>query len=320
MHSPQTQFDMVLIGNYTKDTIVSPAGTRVVDGGGFNYGACAASRLELKLAAVTRLAAEDSHVVDGLERLGIHVFPRFTPKSTHLRLEYPSADTDERTIFVTSSAGSFTPEDIVGLSARAFTIHASMRGEVEPDVIRAIRKRGGMVVADAQGFVRVQDPAGRLVCAPWPEKREVLSLIHILKADSLESEMLTGEKDLRAAARLLASLGPREIVLTHRGGLVVYAAGTFYEAPFLPARLLGRSGRGDTCIASYVARRLNASPSEATVWAAALTSLKMEAEGPFRRDIREVEDLIRRKYIGSKRSPPKESPAEDTREQKTKMV
>jgi hypothetical protein len=32
------------------------------------------------------------------------------------------------------------------------------------------------------------------------------------------------------------------------------------------------------------------------VWAAAITSLKLEAEGPFRRDITEVEQLIRSKY------------------------
>jgi len=45
-----------------------------------------------------------------------------------------------------------------------------------------------------------------------------------------------------------------------------------------------------------VARRLVAQPAEATVWAAALTSLKMEAEGPFRRTAGEVEELIRQKY------------------------
>jgi hypothetical protein len=45
-----------------------------------------------------------------------------------------------------------------------------------------------------------------------------------------------------------------------------------------------------------MARRLSAPPQEAVIWAAALTSLKMDAEGPFRRDIREVEALIRKKY------------------------
>ena len=32
-------YDTVIFGNYTKDTIISATGTRYIDGGGFNYGA-----------------------------------------------------------------------------------------------------------------------------------------------------------------------------------------------------------------------------------------------------------------------------------------
>jgi len=41
---------------------------------------------------------------------------------------------------------------------------------------------------------------------------------------------------------------------------------------------------------------LSASPQEATIWAAAVTSLKMEAEGPIKRTASEVEELIARMY------------------------
>ena len=33
----QLLFDIVLIGNYTKDTVITQSGTRQIDGGGFNY-------------------------------------------------------------------------------------------------------------------------------------------------------------------------------------------------------------------------------------------------------------------------------------------
>ncbi len=95
--------------------------------------------------------------------------------------------------------------------------------------------------------------------------------------------------------RGLLHWGPREVVLTHRDGVLVYDGDAFHEADFFPKKLVGRSGRGDTCVASYVARRLNGPPSDAILWAAALTSLKMEAEGPFKRDLREVEELIQEK-------------------------
>jgi hypothetical protein len=43
-----------------------------------------------------------------------------------------------------------------------------------------------------------------------------------------------------------------------------------------------------------VGKRFTASPEEATVWAAAVTSLKMEAEGPITRRLQDVEDLVQR--------------------------
>jgi sugar/nucleoside kinase (ribokinase family) len=95
---------------------------------------------------------------------------------------------------------------------------------------------------------------------------------------------------------MIRQFGPKEIVLTHRDGLLVYDGNRYYDAGFYPAKLVGRSGRGDTCIASYMARRLDASPDKAAVWAAAVTSLKMEAEGPFKRTLSDIEDLIRKRY------------------------
>ena len=164
-----------------------------------------------------------------------------------------------------------------------------------PEVIEELRKKETILAVDAQGFIRVNHE-GRLVFKDWPEKAKVLTMVDVLKADAVEAELLTGKSDLRAAARIIADFGPKEVVITHSNGLLVYAGNHFYETNFYPKQLIGRSGRGDTCIGSYVARRLAAPPPQAMAWAAALTSLKMEAEGPFRRDIREVEELIQRKY------------------------
>ena len=155
-----------------------------------------------------------------------------------------------------------------------------------------------LLAADVQGFVRVSRD-GVLGYAPWPEKRPILSQVDVLKTDAVEAEMLTGETDIQAAARALADLGPGDVVITHRDGVLVYAEGKVHQAGFSPRELVGRSGRGDTCLAAYVAQRLVSSAGEATVWAAAVTSLKMEAEGPFRREIREVLDLIQQSYAHS---------------------
>jgi sugar/nucleoside kinase (ribokinase family) len=288
-------YDLAFVGHYTKDTIVSDAGQRIVDGGAFNYGAHVAAAMGLRAAAITRLSVGDWHVVQQLERLGVTVFARTSPQSTCLRLEYPSSNLDERVIYVTSTAGAITPGEVAAVDARAFVVGASMRGEVGLDLIQAAAQKGALIAVDVQGFVRT-NREGTLRYEPWPQKQELLALVDILKADAVEAEMLTGERDIHTAARMLAELGPVEIVLTHRHGLLVYAGGQYYEAGFYPDCLVGRSGRGDTCLAAYTTRRLDAPPAEATIWAAAVTSLKLEAEGPFRRSIDEVDELIQNRY------------------------
>jgi sugar/nucleoside kinase (ribokinase family) len=294
--SEKPKYDMVILGNYTKDTIVSPTGTRNVDGGGFNYGAHVAAMMGLKTATVTRLAKEDSHVVSALEKLGLDVFPEYTPHSTNMKLFYPTTNVDERILSVAHTAGSFTPDQVKDLKAKVFIINASIRGEVGMDVIKEIKKKDTELAGDVQGFLRIISSDGTLVNANWGKKKSVLSQFDILKTDAVEAESLTGMSDKYEAAKTIAGWGPKEIVLTHRDGLLVYADDQFFEAGFYPKELIGRSGRGDTCGTSYIAKRFTSSPKEATIWAAAVTSLKMEAEGPIRRTISEVEELIGRKY------------------------
>ena len=288
-------YDIAFIGHYTKDTIVSASGTRVVDGGAFNYGANVAARMGMKVAAITRLAKEDFHVVEKLKGLGVDVFAHISPQSTCLRLEYPTSNVDERVIYVTSSAGPFITTEVENIHARAIVVGASMRGEVSLKVIEELAKKETILAADVQSFIRVNDN-GKLVPKEWLERDSVLVRLDILKTDAVEAELLFGKCDLHTAAKKMHDLGPREVVITHRDGLLVYADGKFYEENFFPKEIIGRSGRGDTCIASYTAKRLSASPQEATTWAAAVTSLKMEAEGPFQRTIQEVNNLIYNKY------------------------
>lgn len=292
------KYDIVFLGHYTKDTIVSKRGTRIVHGGAFNYGSNVAVRAGLKVAAISRLAKEDQEVVETLENAGIKVFITYTRHSTCLTLEYPTDDPDRRLMYVASSAGTFTPEEVKDIEAKAFVLGPSLHGEIGLDVLEELRKKDTIIACDVQGYVRA-DVNGNVEYVDWDtaEKREVLARIAILKTDAVEAELITGEADKKKAAAILFSYGPTEIVLTHKDGIIVYADKTYYEARFTPKEMIGRSGRGDTCIGAYVTKRLSVPPEEACIWAAAVTSLKMEAEGPFRRDISEVEKKIRKDYM-----------------------
>jgi sugar/nucleoside kinase (ribokinase family) len=99
---------------------------------------------------------------------------------------------------------------------------------------------------------------------------------------------------LPVAARQLAAYGPREVVVTQSSGVTVYADGRLYQSPFTPRSLSGRTGRGDTCFATYIGKRLTASPEEACRWAAAVTTLKQEKPGPWRGSLADVQAWLAR--------------------------
>lgn len=288
--------DVLTIGNYTKDTIVSAAGTRHVHGGGYSYAAHSAAIRDLRVGAVTRLAAADRGSTEALTARGVAVHVFESSSSTIMRLEYPTENVDERILTVAGVADPITPDLLEPFAARAFLVNGSLRGELPLATIELLSSKGGLLAADLQGFIRVREESGRLAYAAWPEQSEVLALVDILKTDAVEAEFLTGHADIHRAAAVLAEQGPAEIVLTHRDGLLVLVDGRYFEAPFRPDVLRGRSGRGDTCIGAYASARLELTPGEAMLWAAAATSLKLEAEGPVTASAEDVRRVLAARY------------------------
>ena len=285
-------YDITLIGNYTKDKIVTPREIKYVDGGGFNYGAHAAIALGAKTAAITRLKKEDKHVVDNLTNIGIDAFPTYTDCSTHIELIYPTDDFDERTLVMPKSAGSFSSEQFKDIKSKIFLVNASVRDEFKIQTLIDLEKKRSLIGIDLQGFIRTIDKKNILVNSLWNEKKEALELTHYLKADGVEAEFLTGESDLVAAAKVLKSFGPKEEIITHKNGVLVYDGKNIYQEPFILDKIIGRSGRGDTCGASYVYKRLSLEPKEAIKWAAAATSLKMESDTPLKNTYKEIEKRV----------------------------
>ena len=296
MTNSSKHYDVIFAGNYTKDTIITPDGTCFIDGGGMNYAAHAGARLGIKAAVVTRLARADEHVVKAIRSNGIDCYPFYSPASTLMTLEYRTHDVDKRNLYVKATGGTIHAEHLDGLEAKAITVSPSIRGEVEPEFFEELRKRDGVILAaDVQGFVRVLRGEA-LVYEPWEDMGRVLGNIDILKSDAVEAQFLTGETDIEKEAKFYANLGAKEIVLTHSEGVLIHAEGKFHHYQFHSRSMAGRSGRGDTCLGSYVSMRLSLPPVDAGKWAAAATSLKVERPGPFDRPLDEVETFIRLHY------------------------
>ncbi len=286
--------DILMLGHFAKDRLVVDGVGETASGGAVYYGSLALRRLGLDVAVVTRLHPDDFPLLDELKAAGVHVFATPAPATSGIENIYRSEDMERRICKLRAFAGPFRPEEVpADVAARVYLITPIIAGEVDLPLLKAIAARGP-VGLDVQGFVRV--PQGdELRFQPWPEMAEGLAHVTYLKVDRAEAELLTGETELEAAARKLAAYGPpqMEVVLTQSSGLTVYAEGRIYQAPFTPRSLAGRTGRGDTCFATYVGRRLSGPAGEATRFAAAVTTLKQEQPGPWRGTIEDVQALLR---------------------------
>ena len=290
--------DIAVIGHFAKDKIIFRGEERVSSGGSVYYGAIALRRMGLRVAVVTRLRPDDFGLLGELKDEGILVFAQPAEQTSGIENTYFTDDMDRRLCKPLGFAGPFRLEYLPDIQPRTFLVGPIMAGEVDIPLIRALSSKD-TVALDAQGFVRVRE-GDELVFRDWPQKQEGLALVDMLKVDTAEAEVLTGQTDVRQAVRELAAYGPKEIVLTHPQGVLVYAGGECYQALFTPREVRGRTGRGDTCFAAYLGRRLTAGPEEAFRFAAAITSLKLEQPGPFRGSIEDVERAVKREDVKRK--------------------
>jgi sugar/nucleoside kinase (ribokinase family) len=288
--SADDHVDILMIGHLAKDRLVVDGVGQTASGGGVYYGSVVLRRLGLRVAVVTRLHADDFFRLGELEEEGVQVFATPAPETSGIANYYDSADMERRTCKPLGFAGPFGGEEIPDLAARIYLVASIMAGEVDVPLLGSLARRGPVAI-DAQGFVRVRE-GGNLVFRQWPDMEEGLSHVTYLKLDRAEAELLTGKTDLQEAARELAAYGPREIVVTESSGLTVFAKGHVWRSPFTPRSLDGRTGRGDTCFATYLGRRLTATAEEATRLAAAITTLKQEKAGPWRGTLADAEALL----------------------------
>ncbi len=272
--------DILMVGHFAKDLLVVDGAAEEAPGGAVYYGSIALRRLGLSVAVMTRLHPADFPRLDALREEGVVVYAEPALETTGIENIYQSSDMERRICKPLGFAGPFQLSHVPDVRARVNLLVPIIAGEIDLAFLRGMAERGP-VGMDVQGFVRVRDGA-QLVFRRWPAMRDGLSHVTYLKADQAEAELLTGERTLECAAKALADFGPREIVLTQSAGVTVYADGKVHQAPFTSRNLTGRTGRGDTCFATYVGQRLRTDPETACRWAAAVTSLKQERPGPWR--------------------------------------
>jgi sugar/nucleoside kinase (ribokinase family) len=288
--SEQGPYDIAFIGHVCFDEVIPHRGTpRVAPGSAVLCGALAAARVGKKVAVVTRMSPRDDSTLEPFRQNGVAVQVIPSAETTYMKVVHPSANVDERQMYQLKTAGFFTLADLPPLAARQVHLAGITDQEFDLEFIRGLKGRGYRLSADMQDFVRQVNPVTREIAfQDVPNKKEIVVQLDMVKLDIVEAKVLTGTDDLAQAARIIEAWGCSEVVITQAEGVLAQVNGqTFYEK-FSNRSVVGRTGRGDTTFAAYMARRLDHNADEALKFAAALVSIKMETPGPFNGTLEQV--------------------------------
>ena len=279
-------YNILLIGHVSKDIIIVKDRTTKALGGAVYYSSIAAKRTGANVLVVTKIAQSDLDILKEFDNENIDYLPLNSAQTTSIENIYYTEDLDRRKVTLISRADPFRLEDIPQYKTDIYHLAGLFYGEIPETLIHPLSERG-KVALDIQGILR-RSENGKLLFKDWEQKHNLLPYITYLKTDTAEAEIITGTKDRSKAAEILFNLGAKEIMITHSSEVILYDGDKIYRAPFNASNLSGRTGRGDTCFASYLAYRLNHNIQESLDYAAALTSIKMEKPGPFRGTVKDV--------------------------------
>ena len=287
--------DICCIGHITLDKIVTPRKTTYMPGGPCYYFSHGISHLKdtKHYQLVTALAPSEFKAVEDIRAKGIKVTVIPSHRTVYFENTY-GENQDNRSQRVLAKADPFTVEQLENINAHIFHLGSLLADDFSLDVVKYLSTKGILAV-DAQGYLR-EVRGEKVYPIDWTDKVEALKYIDILKVNEHEMEVLTGQTDIKQAALQLAEWGVKEVLITLGSlGSIIYAEGTFHKIPAYPPKdIVDATGCGDTYATGYLyMRNKGASYEEAGCFAAAMSTLKLEASGPFSKTEEDVWNIIR---------------------------
>ncbi len=278
-------FDLVTVGHFAIDTIISPriATPKPTLGGPPTYVSVSARRLGARVSVISKVGDDfsDRHItwltakgvdLSGLKRIDGASTTRFV-------LTYMNR---ERRLQMTSCAPPIRSEDVPD-SLRARAIHvAPIVNEVSRSVVDKLRRLTGTLSLDPQGFVRELGAMGNLRPRRW-SNLHVLEQIDLYKSSASEIRMITGFFDLRLAMEKIHNYGAKVVIVTrgNKGSKLLFE-GKLHEVPACKSRIIRDStGAGDAFIGAFLAEYVE---GKEPLWCArvgsAAASFVVEGLGP----------------------------------------
>jgi len=272
---------IIFIGHVSKDINQVKNIIQIIPGGGVYYGSFVAKSFSWETIVLTKGNYNDKELFKDMEEYGIKVIWKSSENTTSIKNIILTENPDDRFSKIMSRADPFNINDIRNLEGDIIHISPLWFGEFPDELIEEVRKKAKVIGLDAQGFLRHIDNNGNMIYKDWEEKRKYLPLVDVFKVDAREAEILTEEKDMKRALKIISHYGPHEILLTYRDGIMLFVENNIYEEKFGKWNLEGRTGRGDTALSSYIIHRY-LGYEKALLKSALITTEKMQRAGPFK--------------------------------------
>jgi sugar/nucleoside kinase (ribokinase family) len=278
---------IVAFGNPVYDDIQTPSittGGRVLSGCSTN-GCLALSRLGQATTLVGRIGADyyDRFVAD-TQRYGVESVMQLCDETGGFGLVYDQRG--DRTLDVLGVAAAIEQVPAVSAHAAAIIVGPILQ-ETPLALIECIHTvSDAPLLLDPQGLLRRVGPHGRIEHFCPPDFAQLAPLFHVIKANELESEVITGINphiNGREALRRLKDLGCDIAIITlaAAGSLIDDGREQYFIPPYqTDAR--DPTGAGDTYMAGFVHAYLQ-NPADlyaAGCYGSATASIWIEHTGP----------------------------------------
>jgi sugar/nucleoside kinase (ribokinase family) len=241
--------DLLVVGSVALDSVETPFGkVREALGGSATYFSYSASFFtQVRLVATVGEDFPESHL-RLLEDRGVDIGGLQASKGRTFRWtgEYGYDLNEAKTLETQLNVfAEFRPVLGDGLSRVPYLFLANIDPELQLDVLRQMRERPRLVALDTMNFW-IQGKREAL--------RHVLAEVDVVTINDGEARQLASEPNLIRAARAIAAMGPRTVVIK-RGeyGALLMTEGTLFFVPAYPLdSVYDPTGAGDTFAGGFM--------------------------------------------------------------------
>jgi sugar/nucleoside kinase (ribokinase family) len=241
--------ELLVVGSVALDSVATPFGrVREVLGGSatyFSYSASFFTRARLVAAVGEDFPKEHTRLLEerGVDLAGLSVVAGRTFRWSG---EYGYDLNDARTLDTQLNVfAEFRPKLATDARSVPFLFLANIDPELQLEVLRQMSRRPRLVALDTMNFW-IQGKREALI--------RVLREVDVVTINDAEARQLAGEPNLVKAARAIAALGPRTVVVK-RGeyGALLLGDGGFFIVPAYPLEsVFDPTGAGDTFAGGFM--------------------------------------------------------------------